>query len=99
MENQNVIKYFESWSGYNIPFTPIREITLERALSLKAYYIATYRNEVLVSFEKILDSQREWLDVYEYWENSQKLKKRIMTHASGEVIVQNFDRSGNMLAR
>lgn len=98
MKNQDDIKYFESWSGYDIPFKPIREINLERALSLQAYYIGTYRDGRLVSFEKILDSKREWLDVYEYWENSNKLKKRTMTKASGEVILQNFDRNGNILA-
>ncbi|MCF7967120.1 MAG: DUF6156 family protein [Methylobacter tundripaludum] len=98
MESQNLIKYFESWSGYNIPFKPIRETTLERALSLKAYYIGTYRQSRLITFEKILDNKREWIDVYEYWENSQKLRKRTMTKASGEVLVQNFDKNGNTLA-
>lgn len=98
MENQDVIKYFESWSGYDIPFKPIREIPLARALTLKAYYIGTYKEDRLMTFEKILNNQREWIDAYEYWENSPKLRKRTMAKASGEVILQNFDPKGNLLS-
>lgn len=97
MENTDMTKYFESWSGYDIPFKPIREIPLERALTLKSYYIAKYRDGRLMSFEKILDGQSEWFDAYEYWENSPKLKQRTMSKASGEITMQRFDKSGSML--
>ncbi|MCB9232334.1 MAG: hypothetical protein H6581_11765 [Bacteroidia bacterium] len=85
-------KYFQSWAGYDVPLKPAKEITLEQTRELEAWYEAEYVNGMLVRFDKYLHQEKEWSDRYEYWPETGKLKKRIMTKTNGEIVEQHFDR-------
>lgn len=91
-------KYFESWSGYNIPFKPQKEISEEEAKCLRAYYTGVYKDDLLVSLEKILDNKREWIDFYEYrLDKGQALYERRMHKSDGSIITQKFDKNGKII--
>ena len=97
---RNGIHYFKSWATYEIPFRPIDEISQENALKLKSYYIGYYTNNILLKFEKYLDNQLHWQDLYIYWPNTKILQKREMHHFDPTAVpyrVQNFDKKGNFI--
>ena len=91
------IKYFKSWAGYSIPFKPVNEISREEAIQLKSYYLATYKNSIMISFEKILDKQREWIDHYSYDDKTGKILERVLHKSDGSISKQKFDKKGKLL--
>jgi hypothetical protein len=64
---------------------------------LSPYYIAGYIGKRLMSFEKIVDGAREWLDEYTYWPDGKALLHRRMTKEDGSVVEQDFDRRGRII--
>lgn len=89
--------YFKSWSGYNIPYQPAEPVAEDEALTLDTYYVGKYSKGGLVSFEKIHNNQRVWIDEYEYWDETKVIKKRKMQKADGTVTEQEFDRKGKII--
>ena len=65
------VKYYQSFDGYSVPFTPLNELPFEKTSDLKTFYIGQFDSrERLIKFVKILlergpgspfrlDSQRE----------------------------------------
>ena len=47
-----------------------------------------------MSFKKMNNGLIVWEDNYEYWENSDILKKRKMIKEDSSIITQNFDEKG-----
>ena len=88
--------YFRSWSGYDIPFKPVKPISYEEAIALDTYYVGQYENGNLVCFEKNYKQVKEWTDEYSYHSNG-KLKSRKMTKVDGSIIYQEYDAKGNVL--
>lgn len=92
-----VVKYFSSWGGYTLPFKPYDEISLEKALDRKSYYIGSYEEELLLVFEKVVEMETTFVDRYEYWKGRNKIKQRTMTKADGSVTVQFFNKRGKII--
>ncbi len=99
MQKQGIF-YFKSWAGQEIPFRPEGEISHEEAIKLKSYYSGYYVNGLLTKFEKYLDGQLHWQDIYTYWQNTEILQKREMYHFDPTAVpyrVQNFGKKGNLI--
>jgi hypothetical protein len=91
--------YYESFSGYDIPFRPVGELTPENAKSRDSYYIAHFNSDgKIVSFEKILYGKKEFSDLYIYNDGG-IIERRELTNASGEVVIKFFDANGKMLKK
>jgi Family of unknown function (DUF6156) len=91
--------YYESFSGYNIPFRPIGEITIEKAKNLDSYYIAYFNDKgKIISFEKNLYCKREFIDHY-YYRADGTLERREGTKATGEITIQYFDKTGKLIKK
>jgi len=94
------VHYFKSWATYHIPYRPIGKISKEEAEKLESYYIGYYDNNLLVKFEKYLNNELNWRNVFTYWPNTKILQKREMFHFDPTVEphrVQNFDQKGNII--
>ncbi|MGB3180562.1 MAG: DUF6156 family protein [Cyclobacteriaceae bacterium] len=88
-------KYFASWGGYSIPKAPQKEIPEGELGDYPTYYQASYDSQGrLVRFEKFIDGNSEGYDEYEYWEDSDKLKKQTILNADGETRVNHFNEKG-----
>lgn len=90
-------RYYASFSGYHIPFRPTHELNPAEVKGLSAYYVAGYVGKRLMSFEKIVDGARLWLDEYTYWPDGKTLLHRRMTKEDGSVVEQDFDRRGRII--
>lgn len=91
--------YYESFSGYDIPFRPVGELTPEKAKSRETYYIAYFNNDgKIISFEKYLNGKKEFGDQYIY-KSDGVLERRELSKASGEVTIQYFDKNGKMIKK
>ena len=90
-------RYFLSFKGCDIPFRPSEEVPESIALERKTYYVGRYAQDQLVSFEKIVEGQRMFLDEYQYWPGRKVLQHRRMTKEDGVVMEQNFDRRGKLV--
>ncbi len=90
-------RYFLSFSGYDIPFRPSEEVTEAVALERNTYYIGRYAQDLLITFEKVVEGQRMFLDEYEYWPGSKQLQHRRMVKEDGSVVEQEFDRRGKLI--
>jgi hypothetical protein len=96
--NKDKVKYFASWSGYSIPRKPQQQIDSADLHKYKAYYRACYDNEGrLVKFEKYLKGELEWYDEYIYWEDSKKLKSRIVVNSEGERKEFRYTKNGKLI--
>lgn len=92
----NEVQFFGSFAGYNIPFSPVENITEQDALERVSYYKAYYQENKLVCFEKYLHGSLFWKDNYIYWDNG-KLKKRKMFKSDASSIIENYDEKGHLL--
>lgn len=97
MNNELNVQYFGGWSGYSIPFKPTEPISKEEAIKRTSYYIGYYNGKKLVKFEKFLNNTLEFTDEYEYWENTDVLKKRVMKKSDNSTTIQNFDKKGEVI--
>lgn len=86
-------QYFESWSGYNHPIKPISEISEDRLLEHTGpYYIATYKDDNLIVFEKVHDNST--LFKYEYkYDDLGKLETATLVNKDG--VKKNIPLKGN----
>jgi len=96
-EKKQGIHYFKGWNSYSIPFNPENPIDSAAIDFNYSYYIGIYENDVLMSFKKMNNGLIVWEDNYEYWENSDILKKRKMIKEDSSIITQNFDEKGKIL--
>ncbi len=84
--------YFESFSGYNIPFVPQGHITKAEAFNRNTYYVATYDSDgKLLEFKKVLNGKTIFIDKYIYNNINGKLVSRELTKENGEKIINSFD--------
>jgi hypothetical protein len=90
-------RYFKSFSGYKIPFRPTDEISETEAIASANYYIGVYADGLLLSFEKVFESERVFLDEYTYWPDTKHLRHRKMTKEDGTIIDKEFDERGRMI--
>jgi hypothetical protein len=98
MDHQDLhTRYFLSFKGYDIPFRPSQEVPDSIALERKTYYIGRYAQDLLISFEKLVQGRRMFLDEYQYWPGSEVLQHRRMTKDDSTVMEQVFDRRGKLL--
>lgn len=74
-----------------MPYKPCHEVAEHEALMLKSYYIGEYDDGLLLSFEKVLNGRREWIDYYTYNERNSKLRSRRTVKSDGIVVEQLFD--------
>lgn len=96
--NKDKVKYFASWSGYSIPRKPQQQIDSTDLHKYQAYYKAYYDNEGrLAKFEKYLNGQLDWYDEYIYWEDSKKLKSRIVVNSEGERKEFKYTKKGKLI--
>lgn len=91
--------YYESFSGYEIPFRPVGELTPDNAKSRDSYYIAHFNSEgKIISFEKFLYGKKEFSDLYIY-NSSGSIERRELTNAFGEIAINYFDKSGKIIKK
>lgn len=91
--------YYESFADYDIPFRPLGEIILEKAKSRDSYYIAYFNDDGnIISFEKYLYGKKEFHDQYFYKSNGTP-ERRELTKASGEIVIQYFDKNGKLIKK
>lgn len=94
----NTVKYFRTFAGYSIPFSPREEVDQADALLLPTYYRAEYANDgVIVLFQKYINGGLVFSDRY-FYDADRKFKRRTITKASGETTDQSFDKSGRVIA-
>ncbi len=80
-----------------MPRVPENEVSKEEAQQNRSYYIATYEEDRLITFEKMLDGERMWFDTYEYWDETAILKTRTLTREDGSTTLQRFDEKGKII--
>lgn len=90
------IKYYTTWGGYSIrkkPQFPIdeKDIDQHKGAIYKAFYDEWNR---LSKFEKYYKNVFQWSDEYEYWEQSEKVKKRISLDAKKNKNEHFYDKRG-----
>ena len=91
------IQYYGSWSGYQVPLRPQNPISQSEAKSRIAYYVAEYDQAGhLIRFDKILNGEMEWSDIYTYRDDG-TLQLRKMVKSDGSITEQRFDESGQII--
>jgi hypothetical protein len=91
------IRYFTSFSGYDIPSTPTDEISEKDALPRENYYIVHY-NDIgqITVFKTIVNKNFFSSGEYEYYDNG-KIKREKITKPDGTVRIVNFDQKGRAI--
>lgn len=91
------VKYFQSWSGYSIPKKPQTEISVDDLDNYSTYYKAIYANNLILRFEKYTNKELVGLDEYEYWEDTDILKKHTLVNNLDEKRVHHYDSQGKKI--
>mgnify|MGYP001595550878 FL=1 len=91
--------YYESFATYKLPPHPVGELNPEEAKKRDSYYIAYFDdNGKIVSFSKYLYGKLEFSAKYTYTQEGY-LERRELTKASGEVVIQYFDKKGRIIQK
>lgn len=81
-----VVKYYETFSGYNHPILLKSEIKNEETIHKKAYYIGYFKNNKLIKVEKFLDNNLFF--TYEYFYKNDQLVEAILINKEGKTTIK-----------
>lgn len=96
-EEMKNIKYYSSFSGYNIPLKPVEEISKDKASSANSFCIGYYDDSgELVRLEKWINNQLFFKHEYEYHINGRISVSRVL-NSEGVITVQFFNEKGKLL--
>lgn len=90
------VRYFASFSGYNMPLTPVEELRYDDVRDRRAYCVVGYDGSGRIrAIEKILDGKRFFLHEYTYEEGG-TLKEARVTNREGKTTIHRYDSSGKI---
>jgi hypothetical protein len=88
-DNKIVVRYYESFTGYNHPVKLLSEIKKIDSIKKESFYIGYFEEEKLVKVEKFLNG--ELFFTYEYVYKNDDLVKAILINKDGKesIIIDN----------
>lgn len=96
-ERQVEIRYYGTFSGYNIPLKLSEELTQPEALRRKSYYVGFYNEtQSLFRVEKYLNGSLFFQHNYFYHENGSIRENRIV-NSDGITTTNHFDAKGKQI--
>lgn len=88
------VRYFLTFTGKTLPFTPKHEVTQEKALASNPYCIVEYDGGRIVRFVKMLDGKQFFEHRFTYFPDG-TVETIAMTRADGSTSLRRYDLSGN----
>ena len=82
--------YYKSWVSYELPHSPVGELTLQETRALeedgRAYYVAFFNDDGRIkSFEKRIDDKTVWKTVYRYKKGKLEQSETVRANGSRSV--------------